>query len=407
MDLDIRPVGPERFDDVARVDLYAFGETGSKEDLELHRAVFEPERSLAVFDGDDIVGTAGIYSFQLTVPGAFLPTAGVTGVAVLPTHRRRGLLRALMRRQLDEVHDRGEPLAALWASEGGIYQRFGYGLGAFSTSFDIRREWTAFVSSEEVGGRVRLVERGPAMAAFPGVYERVRSERSGFLDRKEARLELRFADQESERDGATPFFYGLYESPTGHVDGYVVYRVKSAWNDFMPGAEVLVEELMAATPEAYAALWRYCFGIDLVGRIRAWHRAVDEPLLVMLAEPRRLRFAVRDGLWLRVVDVPSALEGRRYAAEGRVVLGVRDQFCPWNEGRFELEAGPEGGRCGASLGRPDIELDVAALAAAYLGGTSFRTLARAGRAEEATPGALRRADSMFATDPAPWCPEVF
>lgn len=127
----------------------------------------------------------------------------------------------------------------------------------------------------------------------------------------------------------------------------------------------------------------------------------------MLAEPRRLRFKVEDGLWVRLVDVATALAGRRYSTEGKVVLDVSDSFCPWNEGRYELVGGPDGAECRSTEAEPDLELTTADLAAVYLGGVRFTALREAGRIIENDPGAVRRADAMFAWDPAPWCPDMF
>ena len=141
--------------------------------------------------------------------------------------------------------------------------------------------------------------------------------------------------------------------------------------------------------------------------MKAWDRPVDDPMLWMALEPRRLGFRVGDGLFVRLVDLPAALAGRRYGAEDRLVLDVRDAFCPWNEGRHELTGGPGGASCERTERDPDLTLATHDLAAAYLGGVGFRTLARAGRVVEETDGALARADAMFETDPAPWCPVVF
>jgi predicted acetyltransferase len=164
---------------------------------------------------------------------------------------------------------------------------------------------------------------------------------------------------------------------------------------------------MALTTDAYVALWRFCFDMDLAGKFEGWGRPVDEPLLHLLAHPRALRFGLGDGLWLRLVDVAGALAARRYSAEGQLTLEVRDAFCPWNEGRFVLEGGPDGARCRTGGDEPDLLVDAADLGAAYLGGARFGTLHRAGRVEEVTAGALARADAMFTWDPPPWCPHVF
>jgi predicted acetyltransferase len=408
MDVEIRPYGEERLEDAMRMHSAAFGEEIGAEEVEVNRPIFARSRNLAAVDGDAIVGSASAYPFELTVPGgSSVTTGGITAVAVLPTHRRRGLGRALMRRQLDELHEQGTALAYLWASEGRIYQRFGYGVGALAASFDIRRIDTELLRPAEPPGRMRLVDRDEGLKVFPSAYERVRPTRPGFIDCDEHWWKSRFLDVESHRDGATPYFWAAYESGDG-VDGYLVYRVKEARSPSFGFQNVIqVEELMSATDDAYVALWRFCFGHDLVGEVTGWKRPVDEQVLHMLAEPRGLDLRVRDGTWLRLVDVGAALEGRRYGGEDRLVLRVEDAFCGWNAGAWELDAGTDGAACRRTDDEPDLALDASTLACAYLGAVPLRTLARAGRVEERTTGALDRADALFASDPAPWCPYVF
>ena len=406
MDVEIRPVSPEEFQPFHLAVERAFGVHPRPEEEQEHRRVFEADRTLAAFDGSDIVGTAAAYTLTLTVPGNRLPMAGVTAVGVTPTHRRRGLLTAMMRRQLDDVRDRGEALAGLWASEGSIYQRFGYGLAAFSTNLRILRERTAFARPWQPDGRLTLLEKAEALDAFPPIHERVSAVHPGMWSRTPAWWKVHFADLEHWREGYGALFFALHEGSDG-PDGYVAYRVKHDWPEGTPEGGLQVTELMAENARAYGDLWRFCFDHDLVKEIRAWGRQADEPLLLMLAEPRRLRLQLQDGLWLRPVDLPGALAARRYVSEGRLVLEVRDPFCPWNEGRYELEGGPDGAECRRTRKGADVLMDASDVGAAYLGGVRFGTLARAGRVDEERPGALARADALFAWEPLPWCPSLF
>jgi predicted acetyltransferase len=408
MDVEIRATTDEEWPTFARAVERAFGEHATDEAIDAWGMVHEPERSLAAFDGNEIVGTAGAFSMTLSVPGGEMPMAGVTAVGVTSTHRRRGILTAMMRRQLDDVRGLGEPLAGLWASEGPIYQRFGYGLAAFATSVKIDRNRTQFYwPVDAAGGRLRMIEKADALKELPPVYERVRPSQPGMLGRDQTWWEHILVDLNEWRDGASPLFFVLHETDEG-PDGYVVYRVKHrSWSD-SSGINVLrVRELIATNPSAYAALWRYCFDVDLMGRIDAWPRRIDEPLTYLLADPRRMNLEIGDGLWLRLVDVPGSLCSRRYAQEGSLVFQVRDEFCPWNEGRFLLEGGPEGAECSPSDRDAEVVVHAADLGATFLGEGSFRLLQRAGRVAEASPGALARADRMFAWDPRPWCPQVF
>jgi predicted acetyltransferase len=407
MDVEIRATSSEEFPAFARGVGRAFSEHPAQEEIDAWQMVHEPKRSLAAFEGAEIVGTAGAFTMTLSIPGGALPMAGVTAVGVASTHRRRGILTAMMRRQLGDVRDLGEPLAGLWASEGPIYQRFGYGLASFACSIKIERSRTQFYWPIDGVGRLRLVEKEDALKVLPAVYERVQLGQPGMLGRDQTWWEHLLIDLKDWRDGASALFFAVHETKEG-PDGYVQYRVKHPpWSEAGAVTVLRVRELVAATPQAYAALWRYCFDVDLIGRIEAWPRPVDEPLIYMLADPRWLNFEIGDGLWLRLVDVPGSLAARRYAQDGSVVFEVQDAFCPWNEGRYLLEGGPEGAECSPTDREPDLVVHAADLGAAYLGGGSFSTLARAGRVVEATPGSLARADRMFIWGPKPWCPQVF
>jgi predicted acetyltransferase len=200
-------------------------------------------------------------------------------------------------------------------------------------------------------------------------------------------------------------FFAAHRSGRG-IDGYAVYQVKHDWH-IERRNELAVEDVQALTAQAYAELWRYLFDVDLMDRITAWNRPSDEPLLHRLQEPDRLRLRLGDGLWVRLVDLPAALRARRYAVPGSIAFRVEDGFCPWNEGTYRLEGGPDGAECRPTGAEPELALSAAELGACYLGGMGFRALARAGRVRELRPGALERADAMFAWDPAPWCSFMF
>jgi predicted acetyltransferase len=406
MDLDIRLIGPEHIDEFFRMHAAAFSEEIRAEDIEAYRPMVAASRTWAAFEGDRMVGSTGADAYELTVPnGRTVPCAGIVAVGVLPTHRRRGVLRTLMRTQVDDIHEQGQPVAYLWASEGSIYQRFGYGLGSFMCSFDIRRTDIPFVRPLEPRGRMRLVDKDEAMKIMPSVYETVRARRPGFVSRDEHVWNDLFRDPEHEREGGTPLFYAVYE--TDSVEGYVAYRAKEEWAPSIgPNSTVMLEELMSSTDEAYAVLWRYLLDLDLVRRVKGFRRPIDEPLVHMILEPRAVDLSVRDGTWLRLVDVRAALEARGYGGEGRLVLDVRDEFCSWNEGRWELESSPEGGSVRRSDADPDLTLQVDDLAAVYLGAVSPSSLSRALRVKGSSE-AIARADAMFATAEAPWCPHIF
>ena len=407
VDAQIRPITPEEFESFVRAMERAFGGHPRPEEMDGWRSIMEYGRSLAVFDGESIVGTAGAFSLTLSVPGSRVPMPGVTWVGVAPTHRRRGLLTMMMRRQLDDFHDAGDVVGGLWASEGAIYQRFGYGLAAFGAEIDIPRARTAFARPVSWPGVIRIEEdKERALAILSRLHEAVAQGQPGMWSRTPAMWRETLADLEHWRDGFSALHFAVYEGPEG-AEGYVAYRFKHDWDHGLSKGTLKVSEHMATTVEAYAALWRFCFDHDLVDHVTAWGRTPDEPLLHMLADPRALQLHKGDALWLRLIDVPRALAARRYSARIGVVFEVRDSFCPWNEGRYRLESGPEGAECTPTDADPDLVVDAADLAAAYLGGSGFRSLHRAGRVIENTPGTMARADAMFTWDPPPWCPNVF
>lgn len=400
--MEIRPIARDEFPAFYETCESTFGWDARAEDMEVEGGVFEPERSLAVYDRGTIVGTASAFTFELSVPGGYAPVAGVTYVSVQPTHRRRGVATSLMRRQLGDVREAGrEAVAALWASEAAIYGRFGYGLASLAGSVELDLRHAALRSP--IAGEVRAVSTADLPKLGGLAYQRFREGRPGSFARDEAWWAHRLHDPEHHRDGATALRAALTEDG----DGYALYSLKSEWPDGTPSGTVFLRELVAATPAAEVALWRFLLGHDLMGKLSTWNLPSDSALLHLLADPRRARMRLRDNLWVRLVDVPAALAQRRYAAEGEVVFEVADEFCPWNAGRYVLSGGPDGATCSPTTRSPDLALSSTELGAAWLGGTRLAALRNAGRVDELTPGALARADAMLGWSPLPWCPQVF
>jgi predicted acetyltransferase len=361
------------------------------------------ERMHAARENGTIVGGAGAFPFELTVPGAVVPTAGVTVVGTFPTHRRRGVLRAMMRAQLDDVHARGEPLALLWASEDTIYGRFGYGMASQCADLSIPKEYSAFARSVEREGALRIVDAAEALTLFPRVWDKVRRRTPGMLARSRNWWALRVLHETAEdRKDLGAKRYVVLER-NGRPEGYAVYRHRPKWEDGVSDSELEVVEAVALDGRPTAELWRYLLDIDWAARTTASLMPVDHPLWWLLAAPRRMRPRIGDGLWVRLVDVGAALSARGYAADGAVVFDVSDEFSPWNAGRWRLA----GGRAKRTTAAPQLRLDVSALGSAYLGGFTFSQLVLGGRVEELRRGAAARADAMFASERAPWCPEIF
>jgi predicted acetyltransferase len=400
--MDLRPVAASDLDAFERAAEGAFHEDAHPEDAPLAAKLFEPERSLAVFDRAQIVATAGVYTRALTVPGGPVPAACVTAVGVLPTHRRRGLLTRMMRRQLEDVHARGEALAALWASEPAIYGRFGYGLAARSGELSIR---TPAAVAAPVEGATTVVAPAEAVDRIAPMYDAVRRERPGHLDRAPAWWEKRIHFPEYRRDGAGTLRAAVHEAPGGAVDAYALYAVKPEWGPDGPQGQVVLREVMAADPAGTAAIWAYLLGLDLTRHV-TWHIApADEPLVHLVARPVVQRLAAN--LWVRPVEVGAALAARAYATPLDLVLEMADPFCPWNASRWRLAADTGGAQCDRTGDAPDLALSAADLGAAYLGGTTLAALAAAGRVRELRPGALAAATAAFRAPREPWCPEIF
>lgn len=406
MEIEIRPFDGVVSDYGQVVDV-AFGSEFHPEDSQHFEPLFRSSQALGAYDGDRMVAGAAHLPMSLTIPGGELPAAGVTSVGVLPTHRRRGILTGLMRRQLADIHERGEPLAALWASEGAIYQRFGYGMATLNATLEAETTRIRFRSDHERRGTVRFVTSDEAQRLLPPIFERVRLRRAGFFSRSaEFWGSEIFYDPPHGRRGGGPVLYVLHEAD-GVADGYAYYRIIQDWDARGPRSSLQLYELQGADAAATRELWAYVFGVDLVATVRARPQPVDASLLWMVTEPRRLGMTVGDGMWLRLVDVAAALEGRGYAGSDSLVLELRDAVCDWNHGRWALEAGPEGARVTRTQRSADLALDAGDLAALYLGGTTFAQLLLAGRGEELTAGAGQRLDALLHTDLAPWCPLIF
>ncbi|MFD7918249.1 GNAT family N-acetyltransferase [Streptomyces sp. NPDC059740] len=386
----------------------AFGETMALGERSHDRALIEVERSFGMREGGAWVATAGAHSFGLTVPGgALLPTAAVTFVCVLPTHRRRGLLRAMMRHQLDDVHARGEAVAALTASEPAIYGRFGYGAATQTASLALdtwRVPLTPPPAAADV--RLRLVDPVAALDVCGELATRLLPSRPGMLARGPAWRQVPVFDPEHRRAGASPLRCVLAEAG-GEVVGYARYAVRPARDEAGHTGTVQVREVTAAGPAGYGALWRFLFGVDLTTRVEVADRPLDDPLLLMVDDVRSCRVTVREKLFVRLVDVGAALAARAYAAPVDVVLAVADDFCPWNARRWRLSADGGGAVCEPSDAPADLSLTARDLAAAYLGGTSLRSLAGAGRVVQERAGALAAASAAFASQTVPWTPFSF
>jgi len=383
--------------------MHYFGATPTPQDGTRFLPFVEPSRAFVARESDVVVGGCGSFPFELTVPGGTVRAAGLSVVGVRPTHRRRGILRRMMRAQIDDTRDRGEPVAILWASEDTIYGQFGYGLASLTGEIDVAKTSTAFAKPFESRGEFRLLGEVEALPPIAEAYERARPDHPGMLARGTEWWRLRrLVDPENRRQGAGELNRVLL-SLDGQPAGYALYRITQKFQSGSSVGYVSVIEAVGASPEATRELWRFLFDIDWVASVKAMLLPMDHPLFFLLARPREMDFRVRDGLWVRLVDLPSALAARRLGHGDPVVIEVTDPFCTWNAGRWRLSpAGAE-----RTTADPELGCDITALGSVYLGGFTFARLARAERVTELRGGAASRADALLPADRAPWCPEIF
>ena len=389
MGWNVRAAEQEDLPGLVRADWAAFGNRPTDAQIDGARTFLELGRTFVAVDGVQVVGSAGALSLELTVPGAAtVSTAGVTYVGVMPSHRRQGILTALMAQVTDDARRRGEPLAALLASESTIYRRFGFGAAVLAAAVEIERPYAQLRRPVDVAGRLRLLEPEELADVLPAIWDDYRRRRPGEVSRSSGWWSRRLADDPIFRRGGGPRFAAVWEDG----GGYVTYRIQDNWENGFPRHTLTVEDLVATTPEVRAGLWQYCFGVDLVGVVRAFAQPLDDPLRWSLVDPRRLRTTLlTDVLWVNVLDVEEALSVRTYTSDQPLVIDIA------GDGRYRLAAG----ECRRTDALADLWMEAADLGAVYLGGVSFASLARAGLVGELAAGAVARADAVFATAPGP------
>jgi predicted acetyltransferase len=407
-DLTIRVGNAGDWDAVADLMDQLFHHAEAQDLRAIEGATYEPERALIAEEAGVVAGHACAYTRDLTVPGSIVPAAHISQVGVAPTHRRRGLLTRLMRRQLEEIAAASrEPIAVLWASEGAIYPRFGYGFAASRVRMEINTAEVRLKHAPTPAGRLRMVSPVTGNLEFAKIFEQLRPENVGWSSRDDRWWAYATADVESERDGATQL-RGVICETDGVPSGYALWRTLDGWGLRGPRSEVHVIEWAATDPRAYATLWEFLLGLDLVRVARVWMAALDEPLQYLVNDPKRLGMDVADALWIRVVDVPAALSARRYSAPANLVLELTDPVLAANTGRFRLTIADDGtATCTPTTDPADLSCGIVELGAVYLGAVSWSILAAGGSVRELTPGALRSATTSFRWHRMPQFTEIF
>jgi predicted acetyltransferase len=387
------------------------GPAPSTEEVAAYRGDVDLERVLAAFDdAGRMCGTARSFATELTVPGGVVPAGAVTSVGVLPTHRRQGHLTRLMRRQMTQIADHGEPVAVLIAAEYPIYGRYGYGASAEACGVELDATVADGGWRPPATGAVRMVGADELAPVLVDLYDRARLRASGHI--------TYYKDTWPIVAGAQPWPDGddekrrnawkvVWSDDDGRVQGAAVYTVDERWQHNRPAGTLQCSLLVAATDEAQRELVRYLTAVDWVAHVRLHLRPIDDPTPLWLHDGRRARLAERsDHLWTRILDVPAALTARTYGATGRLVIEVDDPL-GYAGGRFALEASPEGAACTSTSDSPDLVMPVGALGATYLGGVTVGRLAAAGWVDERRSGAVAAATAQFAGARAPWCARTF
>ncbi|MGH9133035.1 MAG: GNAT family N-acetyltransferase [Ilumatobacteraceae bacterium] len=405
MDLEFRPPSTDELRSVGAVVAIALLQAPhSDEAWGKSEPTWQACETLSAFDGGACVGSVSEFLVDSTVPGGTrLPTAAITRVGVLPTHRRQGVATRLMERIVVEALGRGRMLASLRASETIIYPRFGFGVAGENASAVIDTHRARPLRCPPIEGSFRLLDRGEVLDVIPELYDRVAHTRPGIISRPDW-VWRRYLEE--AMSGTAASFVAVHLDTTSQPDGYVHYDV--SWKDDFseaPAGQGKIHEVYGATPEVELALWRYLLDIDLVRTWRADERPLDDVANFAVADSRAYAIkAVGDEQWLRLLDVDVALGARSYNPTDRAVaIMVRDPLLSNNCGTWRIDA------YGAfrSHQEPDLIVGIETISAAYLGGTPWWGLHAAGAVKEQRPGAVADADTLFASRPMPYCGTFF
>ncbi len=408
MGLEIRTVTDDEIPALREAGLGVFGVDPEVEagisGPDQHRALIGPGQAWGAFDNGMVVGTAGTFDLPISLPGGTsMPMAGLTMVTVRPTHRRRGILRELMKLHFADARERGFAISGLWASDAPIYPRFGYGLAAYCDAIEIPNAQTLTIAGREFDG-IEPIDEAHARALLPDIYARAIANRPGALHRSDVWWrERRFLETPWARGGASRRRHVVARRGSELV-GYLVYRQRSKFTDGIPDGRLEINELLAVDAQAEATLWRFALSVDLFPTVTWWNAPADSALPWLVSDMRRIKSRRGDGLWIRIDDIPAALAARRYTQDGTLCFVLTDG--QGNPPRFELVVEGGIGRCTPTTRGPGVAFNTRTLSTLFLGCASATQLARAGLVQ-GRPDAFLDADRLFYSTVAPWCPEVF
>lgn len=404
MNIEFRPATAEEIGQFGKLAGYVYGGAFGDGPDNLVASATRPEWTLCAFDGRRLVSSFSTIPFTMRANGVALPIGGVSAVGTLPEYRRRGLVRRIMTQAFADMRDAGRPVAALWASQAAIYQRFGYAMASVLRSYAVDTVDIDFHDGYEGSGHVERVDMASGYDQIKQVYMRFVADRMGYLHRAQALWRLGPLE-EREADG--PIHIALSHGASG-PDGYAIYTLRENRRDHPTRSqEIVVRDLAWLSPAAYRSLWMFFKRHDLVGRVR-WNNAPsDDPAIEYFLEPRLLEARDNEGFWIRLVDVAAALKGRGWTTDGELSITVRDDpLAPWNTGSYRLAVSGGAAEVLPCTAATDIEISVKALASLHVGRRSARELSAWGLLD-GDADAVRRADALFATRHAPHCPDHF
>ena len=406
MKVDIRHITPNEKEEYLKIVYTVFGMKPSEDYLERRNHTMELDRCLAAFVDGKIVGANGVYSFTLSVPGGIVKAGGIIDVVVYPTHRRQGLMSKLMKKQLNEILDKNEPIAILYSAESGTYGRFGFGLATFQENWEIKRHDSKFrktLNNYNSVENIEMVSHQEISNLLPKIYELAWKQRPGMIKREISRWNRLKLEMERKDIPGIPS-YALFKKD-GKYEGYVNYRLNL--NSTTTDGSLLINEIISTTDEAHLNLVNYCMSIDGVKKITSKSRPLDDPIPWILEEPRKLSRYVEDQLHLRIVDVPSALVARKYNVDGQITILVTDNILESNNAKFSLENSSNIAKCKKTNLPHDLKIDIRELGSIYLGETSWLNLCKSKLIEINSLEKLHLADQMFYSIPSPWCADYF
>ncbi|WP_370325007.1 GNAT family N-acetyltransferase [Euzebya sp.] len=411
-ELPLRPIGPDEFTAAADLLAFVFASDFTSADHDAERSVFEYDRSLATFDGEQLVGSLSAYSFDMSVPGGSARVGGTTWVGVAPTHRRRGLLARAMTQHLRDVAERGEPLAALWASEASIYGRFGYGPAIEGQRVEVEVDGpvTWLDTAPPPPTSVSFVPLAEAAEVLDPIYTAARGRRAGLHARSQTWWHFQVLSTRKDAMGGLPRKYVAVAEVDGQPAAYAVYGLAEGpeRTSGRPHAVLTLIEMAGVDAQAEASMWRYLLSHDLVQTVDARRRPVDDVLPLLLADSRRVVRRPGDALHVRVVDLPAALRARSYVDSAGVTIEVHDGLLEANDGTWRVEVAPEGVSVEpAEVSDADLRMDVKALGALYMGDVRLGRLAAAGMVDVLNPAVVPAVEAAFTAAEAGWAPEVW